>query len=98
MSPAEIIAYLHKLKDIKEQPDDGSRLVSELQSNPRPVPLNPDHPVLLEATKYLGWMLCKPLPPQWDYWHCITDEGGVVPIILEGLLRAMEAKHTPEKN
>jgi hypothetical protein len=52
-------------------------------------PLSSDNPVLQDALLLLKWQLSPPCH-QWNYWHCFTDIGGIVPLSLEAVISALE--------
>jgi len=44
----------------------------------------------------LKWYgLCPPYPPQWDYWHLITETGGIVPVTAGSIRHAILEYLTP---
>jgi hypothetical protein len=41
-------------------------------------------PLTEDACQFVGWILSAPCA-QWDYYHCITEEGGIIPLNFSAL-------------
>jgi hypothetical protein len=42
------------------------------------------NPLTENACQFVGWILCAPCQ-QWDYYHCITEDGGIIPLNFSAL-------------
>lgn len=62
--------------------------LKEIQDTPESYKANESF--LRSVSNYAEWKLCEPYPPQWDFWHCVTKGGGVIPFTIEFLIERLE--------
>jgi len=66
-----------------------NEIVQELKKISPESQISEDNPHIKAGCRLLGWHLSAPYA-QWEYYHAITPEGGVIPFSIDGLVDCLE--------